>query len=882
MRAMPPNLFMRFFRWYVHPRLKNHIEGDLIEEYNERLNATGKRSADLKFVKDVLLLFRPGIVRNFSFRPTQNSSAMYKSYLKIGWRNLLKSKGYSFINISGLSIGMTVSMFIGLWIHDELSFNRYHENYNSIGQVYSCETNTTTSEISCGASSQVPLSVTLKNVYPQYFKYVLTAWWPGSFTLSYADNAKTSRMGMFIDGEVLEMLSLEMVKGSYGSLDKMNSIVLSRSTAEAVFGKEDPLHKILMIHGTMEAEVTGVYEDMPRNNRFSEMQFFAPYSLWRSGNEWISRQENDWDNRPLNVYVQLQPNVSFEKVNEGINNLYAENVPADFYKTMERFHPFPQIVPMSTWHLYSEFENGKPAGGRITYVWLFGIVGVFVLVLACINFVNLSTARSEKRAREVGVRKTMGSAKSQLISQFMSESFMIVMIAFALAMVLLVLLTPSFNQLSDKRIEPPLDKSFFWIASIAFISFTGFLAGVYPAFYLSSFQPVQVLKGKFMVGRPSGLSRKILVVLQFTVSVVLIVGTLVVYEQIQFAQDRPIGYDRQGLIFLYLNQSYRGKLETLQNELLESGFVTETATSSGPLTAIWNNTSGYTWPGKDANFDAEFAICNVTRNFGRTVGWEMASGRDFSKEAITDSVDAIIVNEAAVRYMGLTDPVGTEFTDLNDTGEKKWTRTIVGVVKDLVMESPYDPVRPTLFFYHHTALNVLNMRIDPSLSASVALPKIESIVKKIVPDAVFDFQFVDQAYARKFNQEQRIATLSGVFSVLAMVICCLGLSGLASFVAEQRTKEISIRKIVGASNFSLWKMLAKDFVLLVILSCVIAIPIAYYLMNNWLQQYQYRTTISLWLLLVTCVSAGAITLLTVSFQSIKAAKTNPVKNLRAE
>lgn len=882
MKPQPPNLFMRFFRWYVHPRLKNHIEGDLIEEYNERIGLFGKRSADLKFIKDVLLLFRPGIVRSFAVRQNQNSNGMYKSYLKVGWRTLLKSKGYSLINISGLAIGMTVSMFIGLWIYDELSFNKYHENYSSIAQVYGCETNTSTSVINCGASAQYPLSTTLKNNYPQYFKHVLTSWWLGSFTLTQVNNNKLSRSGLFIEGEILEMLSLKMVKGSYSSLDKTNSIVLSQSTANALFGDEDPLNKILTIHGKMEAEVTGIYQDIPRNNRFSEVQFFAPWSLWVSGNEWIQRRENDWDNRPFNIYVQLQPNVSVEVVNAAIHNLYPENVPADFYKTMERFKPYPQIVPMSKWHLYSEFVNGKPAGGRITYVWLFGIVGVFVLVLACINFVNLSTARSEKRAREVGVRKTMGSAKSQLISQFMSESFMIVMIAFVLSLILLTLFRPSFNLLSDKEILLPFTNIFFWFAALAFILLTGFLAGVYPAFYLSSFQPVHVLKGKSQVGRSTALPRKILVVLQFTVSVVLIVGTLVVYQQIQFAQDRPIGYDRQSLIFLNLNQSYHGKVETLQNELLASGVVAETATSSSPLTAIWNNTSGYTWPGKDPNFDVEFAICNVTRNFGKTIGWELESGRDFSKEAGTDSIDAIIINEAAVKYMGLKDPVGTEFTDINEAGEKKWTRTIIGVVKDLVMESPYNPVRPTLFFYHQTALNVLNMRIDPSVSATVALPKIESIVKKVVPDALFDYQFVDDAYALKFSQEKRIATLSGIFAVLAMVICCLGLFGLASFVAEQRTKEICIRKIVGASVFSLWKMLAKDFILLVVISCLIAIPVGYYLMDNWLQQYQYRTPISIWVLLLTCAAAGLITLLTVSFQSIRAAQASPVKSLKSE
>jgi putative ABC transport system permease protein len=877
----PPKIFLRFFRWYAHPRVRDYIEGDLMEEYIARIRSAGKRSADWKFILEVLLLFRPGILRRFEFNPNPTPYGMYKSYLKIGWRNLLRTKGYSFINITGLSIGMTVSMFIGLWIYDELSFDKYHENYESIAQVCVCETNTSTFEVDCGQSVQLPVSLTLKNSYPQYFKHVLTAWWVGDFSLVRADK-KLSRKGFFIEGGALEMLSLKMLKGSYSSLDNQNSIILSRSAAEAIFGAEDPMDKSLVIHGKMEAEVTGIYEDIPRNNRFSEVQFFAPWSLWMSANKWIQGKETDWDNRPFNVYVQLQPNVSMDEVNAAIKDLYPKHVPADFYKTMERFKLYPQAVPMNTWHLYSEFENGKPAKGRITYVWLFGIVGIFVLALACINFVNLSTARSEKRAREVGVRKVMGSARGQLISQFMTESFLVVFLAFGVSLILLVLLRPLFNELSDKAIPLPFNNAHFWVGAITFITVTGFIAGVYPAFYLSSFQPVHVLKGKLFSGRMTALPRKVMVVIQFTVSVVLFIGTMIVYQQIQFAQNRPIGYDRESLIYMNLNQSYWGRVESLQSELLRTGAVAATTTSSSPLTAIWNSTSGYSWAGKDPSFDAEFAICNVVTNFGKTVGWELAAGRDFSRELTTDSLEAIIVNEAAVKYMGLDNPVGQEFVDLNENGEKKWSRTIIGVVKDLVMESPYAPVRPTLYFYNLNALNVLTMRIDPSVSAAVALPKIEEVVNKVVPDAVFDYEFVDQDYARKFNQEQRVGELSAIFSVLAMIICCLGLFGLASFVAEQRTKEIGIRKVVGASVFSLWKMLSKDFVLLVTISCAIAVPIGYYLMNDWLDRFEYRTEISLWILLGTCIAAAAVTLITVSFQSIKAARANPVNSLRAE
>lgn len=882
MKNSPPALFLRFFQWYCHPKLKDHIEGDLIEVYNEKLKTSGKRKADRKFITDVLLLFRPGIIRPVEGYKNLNTYGMYKSYLKIAWRNLLRNKGYSFINIGGLAAGMTVAMFIGLWIYDELSFNKYHTNYDDIAQVWSCAIDPETQTIGGGQSIQYPVGTTLRNNYPQYFKHVLMSGWTNDCTLS-AEDKKFNRKGIFIEGDAPEMLSLKMLKGSYESLKNPRSIILSKSTAESIFGSDDPMNKTLSIDSRMEVEVTGVYEDIPRNNRFSEIQFFSPWALWLSFNEWAQKKEADWDNRPFNIYVQLQPDITVEDANAAIKDLYTKNIPADFFKTVAKYKPFVQLVPMSTWHLYAEFKNGKPSEGRITYVWLFGAVGFFVLLLACINFINLSTARSEKRAREVGVRKTVGSGKWQLISQFLSESFMVVTLAFFLSVILVALLQSWFNELADKDIALPFGNPVFGIIAISFICVTGFIAGIYPAFYLSSFQPVKVLKGALHSGRLAALPRKVLVVVQFTVSVVLIIGTLVVYQQIQFARNRPIGYDRESLITLKMNDAgYRDKQEVLKTELLNTGVVSAVTASSSPLTAIWNITNGYQWEGKDPALDAEFAICNIAPDFGKTVGWQFVAGRDFSEDLATDFNESIIVNEAAVKYMGLQNPVGKEFIDVDELGNKKWSKRIIGVVKDMVMGSPYEPVRQTLYYYRENASWLLHIKINPTVSAGMALPKIESVFKKVIPSALFDYTFVDQDYARKFSQEERIGKLAGIFSVLAIFISCLGLFGLASFVAEQRTKEIGIRKIVGASVFNLWKMLSKDFVVLVIISCFVAVPIGYYLMSSWLQKYEYHTEISGWIFFMTFTGALVITLLTVSYQALKAAMMNPVKSLRSE
>lgn len=807
---------------------------------------------------------------------------MLRNYLKVAWRNLVKNKGYSFINIGGLAIGMTVAIFIGLWVYDELSYNKYHKNYDSIAQVWGGGTNPQTSEIEGSYALQYALGAVIKNNYPHYFKHAAMAWIPGDFSIASSDKIFISR-GQYIEEDGPAILSLRMLAGSHASLRDPQSIILSRSFAESIFGKNDPVNKTLKIDNRFDVKVTGVYEDIPRNSQFGVVKFFASWQMLVALRNFGKNVVDDWDNRMINIYVQLQPNTSVEAANAAIKTVYAKNVPADFYKTIEKFKPYAQVIPMSTWHLYSDFKNGKPAGGRITFVWLFGTVGVFVLLLACINFINLSTARSEKRAKEVGVRKTIGSGKKQLVFQFLSESFLVVILAFFVSIFLISALQPLFNELSDKDIVLPFNRPVFWLSVVGFILLTGFMAGLYPAFYLSSFQPVKVLKGKLGLGRFAALPRKALVVVQFTVSVILIIATIVVYQQIQFARDRPVGYSNDGLITVSLRDpALRDRPDVIKTELMNTGVVSSLARSSSPMTQIWNITTGYNWKGKDPNLDGEFVICNVTPEFGKTVGWKVIAGRDFSLELPTDTTEALIINEAAAKYMGLKNPVGEKLEDLDEFGKLKWTKTIIGVVKDIVMSSPYDPVQPAIYNYRSNGMSQLQIRINPSISAATAIPKINAALTKIAPAALLNYKFVDEEYAMKFGEEQRIGKLATVFSTLAIFISCLGLFGLASFVAEQRTKEIGIRKVLGASVTNLWQMLSKDFVVLVIISCIVAAPLTWYFMENWLQNYQYRTNISWWIFAVAIGGTLLITLLTVSFQAIKAAVANPVKSLRAE
>jgi ABC-type antimicrobial peptide transport system permease subunit len=539
------------------------------------------------------------------------------------------------------------------------------------------------------------------------------------------------------------------------------------------------------------------------------------------------------------------------------------------------------LHPMRKWHLNSEFENGVNVGGRIEYVWLFGIIGALVLLLVCINFMNLSTARLEKRAKEVGIRKAVGSTRSQLVTQFFSESFLVVGLAFVLSLLLVMVALPLFNELADKGMSIPWASTTFWVASLGFSLFTGLTAGSYPALYLSSFKPIAVLKGSGSslggrVGSSASLPRKVLVVLQFTVSIAFVIGTIMVFRQIQYAKNRPVGYDREGLITVFNNREMDSNLEAIKNELVNTGAVTDIALSSAPPTDVWDTSTGFSWRGKDPSLAVDFPNTDVTHDYGKTVGWQFAQGLDFSREFSTDSA-TLIINEAAANFMGFGDSAIGELV----TKDSK-TYRIVGVIKDVVVQSPYEPVRASVYHIADQEKSVFVLRLNPEKHVSDALAAVEAIFRKYSTTVPYAYSFVDDEYARKFGDEERIGNLAGVFTGLAILISCLGLFGLACYVAEQRTKDIGVRKVLGASVPNLWALLSKDFVLLVLISCLIAIPLAWYFLHGWLQQFEYRTELSWWVFVAAALGAMLITLLTVSYQAIKASMMNPVNSLRSE
>jgi putative ABC transport system permease protein len=878
----PPKLPLRFFRWFCHPELKKYIEGDLMELYDERIKTFGKRKADIRFIIDVLLLFRPGIIRPTEGYKNLNSFGMYKSYLTVGWRNLLRNKGYSFINIAGLSIGMMVAILNGLWIWHELSYNKYFDNYDRIAQVAETGLDLERGGTWLGTTMTYPLGAELMENYHRHFKRIARTSWDADVILLVGE-AKILSEGLYADEIAPELFSFKMLQGSREGLAQTHSIMISKSVAGSLFGREEALGKTIRMGNKTDVTVTGVFEDFPQNTKFSGLGFFAPWSLFLAENKWIEQRAlTDLRNHFIKIYVEIPEATSFEAVNEQVKGTLKFD-PEDI-EMRKKQQAELCLYPMRVWHLH-------PPGLRqgqfepVLMIKLIGAIGLFVLLLACINFVNLTTARAEKRAKEVGIRKTIGSIRSQLVNQFFSESLVVVLLSYIVAIGLTSLVLPGFNIIASKNMVMPWTNAWFWVAGFAFVLFTGVLAGSYPALYLSSFNPIKALKGTFRVGRLAALPRQVLVVFQFSISVILIIGTAVVYQQIQFAKNRPVGYNREGLIMLPKSTAdFNGKYDVLRNELKNTGVVYEVSESMGPATEVYSGNNGWNWAGKGADVNDNFVTLSVSHLHGKTVGWQFVNGRDFDLNNANDSL-GIIINETALARMGLQDPIGepVTWTWWEDKGLVLNYR-IIGVIKDMVMDSPYAPTQPTVFYLkgHNGNPSWINIRINPHISASEALPKIESVFRKIIPTVPFEYKFADEEYARKFGKEERIGNLASIFAGLAVFISCLGLLGLASFVAETRTKEIGIRKVLGASVAGLWRMLSKDFVWLVLIACIIAAPLASYLMNSWLSKFSYRIDISAWVFVMTGIGAVSITLLTISYQAVKAAMMNPVKSLRSE
>ena len=793
---------------------------------------------------------------------------MLRNYLRIALRNLTRNKFSSAINIGGLAIGMSVAILIGLWVFDELSYNWSIPDHDHIAAVMQNQEISGAVQTWWGEAKQ--LAPVLRHDFGERFKHVVTVFGPAPQPLS-VGNTRLKASGAYADPEITDMLSLDMVPGARNALADPSSIILSTSVAKNLFGSRDPIGAIVKVGDNELHTVTGVYADLPANSSFADYRFLIPFAFKEHADSNIARL--NWGNSWFATFVQLK-----DKEDMAAASLAIKDVKLRYDAAGKGAKPALFLHPLNDWHLYSDFSNGVSVGGGIRYVRLFGIIGAFVLLLACINFMNLSTARSEKRAKEVGIRKAIGSVRGQLISQFFSESMFTVFLSYILAIGIVVLLLPFFSELAGKKMMIPFENPWFWLAGLSFVFITGILAGSYPALYLSSFRPVKVLKGKFRVGKLALVPRRALVVLQFTVSVILIIGTITVFRQIQYVKDRPVGYSQNGLVMIPVQSDDVNKhYDAIRTELLQTGLVTDIAGSAASPTNIFSTNGGFSWTGKNPSLQDEFVSNFVTLEFGKVTGWKIIQGSNFSREMSIDN-HPIIINETAVRYLNLKTPVGEVLT--RDHGNERYT--IVGVVKDMISESPSEPVRQMIFFLTQHFFNTVNVRVQPQASMTQALAAIKATFNKYDPKDIFEYQFADQEYAKKFGDEERVGRLAGVFTTLAIIISCLGLLGLSAFVAEQRTREVGIRKVLGASVFTLWRLLSREFIVLVGLSLLIGGPVASWIMYGWLNNYHYHASLSGWIFVATAGGVISITLLTVSYQAVRAAIANPVKSLRSE
>lgn len=788
---------------------------------------------------------------------------MLKNYILITFRNLLKNRIYSFINIFGLAIGLTCSILILLWVQDEMSYDTFHPKADRLYQVWL----QAQWEEEIGSQQALPLPTyeALKTAN-SYIERVAVSDWGSDHLLTVGENPIIKK-GYFVSEEFLAMFEFPILQGGerVSLLDDPSSIVITESTARALFDREDPIGKVVRVDDKHELQVTAVLEDIPSNSSL-EFDYLLPWKLNATFDYVKNSHEGNWDNHSWQVYAELNDPAAKEEVDNSIRDIVFENGSMDFKR--EIF-----LYPLDRWRLHSSFENGVEEGGMIEYVQLFTIIAIFILVIACINFMNLSTARSERRAQEVGVRKSMGSSRRELVLQFMGEALFISVLSFLIAVLFTELALPFYNDLVDKQLAIDFSSWKFWLASVAVILTTGLIAGSYPALYLSSFQPVKVLKGTLKVGKGASTPRKVLVTLQFGFAMLLIVGAIVIYQQIQLVQNREIGYQQENLIYVNGNDELKDNYEVLKNDLLQSGLVTSMTRSNSPITNIYSN-NFLGWPGKPEEQRVIFTTIVAGYDYTETMGINVLEGRDFSEDFASDS-SAIIVNKAGMEIMQLEDPIGTQ---LDLWGEK---RTLIGIVDDVLMGSPYQPVSP-MFMIMDDWGSGYTLRLSESNNLSGQLAEVKDVFNKYNPAYPFEYAFADVEFQEKYETINLTKSLANLFTILALLITGLGLFGLASFTAEQRTKEIGIRKVLGASIPSIIALMSKDFSRLVIIAFVISTPIAWWALNQYLERYTIRTDIHWWIFPLTGLAALVFALTFVTTQALRASRTNPAKALRSE
>ena len=789
---------------------------------------------------------------------------MFKLNFKIALRNLWKNKGFTLINVGGLAIGLASCMILLLYVAYEWGYDKQSANYKNTYIVYNHQT--TSAEIFSHTTTPGVMAAEIKAVVPgvaavTHYSYMQ------EHLLSYNQNS-LKKQGMFTDTEFLKIMDYQFLKGNKTkALRETNAVILTATMARTIFGDEDPINKVIKLDNNEPLKVEAVIADLPKNSSFA-FDYLMNWKLYEKLDPQILL--GGWGSNFCETLVQLEGPDLFEKANGVTAGLYEKNQK----DKLERY----ELYPLAKLHLYGKFENGKATGGKIEQIRIFFLLAFCILLIACVNFMNLSTARSEKRAREVGVRKAIGSTRKALMGQFMLESMLLSLLGMVLAFVLMEVSLPYFNSVLHLDLYINYADWKFWTALIGLTIFTGLIAGSYPAFYLSSFEPLQVLKGTgFTAGKSSVSVRQVLVVFQFVFAACLIIGTAVIYQQLNFIKNKSIGYNKNNLLEIALDGPLlknEAKLTLLKDQLLKSDAATDVSFFSTSLSQYGNNTFDVEWPGKNPQDMILFNNRASGYDFIQTTGSVLKEGREFNRQYI-DTAN-VVINEAAVKIMGMKNPVGAKI--------EVWGTpvTIIGVMKDFTMESPYKETKPIFLYYNMKNVTTLLLRLKESASVSESIDKIKGVMESVNPGFPVDVKFADDNFEKKFQNEKLLGTMANWFGGFAIFISCLGLLGLALYMAEQRKKEISIRKVLGASNMNILTLLNKDFIKLVAVANLIAFPLAYVMINNWLAEFSYRVDISVLPFALALSLSVIIAILTVSVQSVKVAKANPVDALKYE
>jgi ABC-type antimicrobial peptide transport system permease subunit len=790
---------------------------------------------------------------------------MIKNYFKTAWRNLWKNKSFSLINIMGLALGLTCSLLIMLWVSDEYKVDAFHKNGSQLYSVF--ERQYRDGKIDAFHSTPGILADEMKKALPEV-QYATDYAWNELSTFE-ANNKIIKETGNHGGQDFFKMFSYPLLEGNaITALQTPSDITISKKMAEDFFGSpQEAIGKTIRYQNNKDFKVTGVFDNVPKNST-AQFDYILNWQNFLEGNDWAK----DWTNNGPPTYIMLREGTNAKAFEKKITRFL------DNYNKEQTAHSYIRlgIQRYGDIYLHSNFDkNGQLSGGRIQYVTLFSIVAIFILLIACINFMNLTTARSIKRAKEIGIRKVVGAVRLALIRQFIGEALLIVCIAIIISLGFVSFALPPFNQLTGKQIHIPINDSMFWLSLTGLLLITGFMSGSYPALYLSSFRPVRVLKGSLKFSGSALWFRKGLVVFQFMLSIILIIGTIVVSKQVNYIQTINLGYDRENLVYIPMEGDLTPKYELFKTQVLHMPGIKEVSRITDIPTQIDNGTGGVQWEGKDPNSDVQFTQSAVGYDFTKTMHLQLAQGRDFSKDFATDSV-GYVVNESALKIIGYKDPIGKPLTFWRKPG------TIIGVLKDFHFNSLHTPINPLILrLGENVEWGAALVRIERGKTQE-ALASLEKVCKSLNPKFPFTYKFSDEEYQKLYKSEQVVSRLANYFAFLAIFISCLGLFGLVIFTSEQRTKEFGIRKVLGASPASLFSLLSKEFLVLVLVAMVIASPLAWIAMNNWLQNYVYRIDISWWMFVLAGSAALLIALITVSFQAIKAAIANPVKSLRTE